>query len=128
VLRVAKSFLRFGSFEIFLPDDPTTGRSGPSKGLALEKVKLGGADETAEFLPAMLEYTIPTLFPEIHAACSQGAEAGSDVERKRTCYEAFLREVTKRTAKLVAYWQAVGFCHGMCSNHPSHFTCVRTME
>jgi uncharacterized protein YdiU (UPF0061 family) len=116
-LRVAKTFLRFGSFEIFLPTDPITGRSGPSKGLALEKVKLGDSDEKAEFLPAMLQYTISTLFPDVYATYSQDADAASDVERKRMCYEAFLREVTLRTAKLVAYWQAVGFCHGVCRDY-----------
>jgi uncharacterized protein YdiU (UPF0061 family) len=28
-------------------------------------------------------------------------------------YAALLREVTERTARLVAHWQAVGFCHGV---------------
>ena len=33
VLRVAPTFLRFGSFEIFLPTDERTRRKGPSYGL-----------------------------------------------------------------------------------------------
>ena len=33
VLRVAPTFFRFGSFEIFLPQDSLTKRAGPSHGL-----------------------------------------------------------------------------------------------
>lgn len=33
VMRVAPTFLRFGSFEIFLKKDPETDREGPSVGL-----------------------------------------------------------------------------------------------
>ncbi|WP_211825373.1 protein adenylyltransferase SelO [Kistimonas asteriae] len=29
------------------------------------------------------------------------------------CYERFFREVVKRTAEMIAQWQAVGFCHGV---------------
>ncbi len=29
------------------------------------------------------------------------------------CYERFYREVVKRTAEMIAQWQAVGFCHGV---------------
>ena len=33
VLRVAPTFFRFGSFEIFLPENELTKRAGPSEGL-----------------------------------------------------------------------------------------------
>jgi serine/tyrosine/threonine adenylyltransferase len=33
VMRVAPTFMRFGSFEIFLPFNQATGRTGPSFGL-----------------------------------------------------------------------------------------------
>ena len=33
VMRVAPTFFRFGSFEIFLPTQASTGRKGPSNGL-----------------------------------------------------------------------------------------------
>ena len=32
VLRLSPTFIRFGSFEIFKPEDPETGRAGPSVG------------------------------------------------------------------------------------------------
>ena len=33
VMRIAPTFLRFGSFEIFKTEDPVTHRAGPSEGL-----------------------------------------------------------------------------------------------
>nr|XP_010955593.1 PREDICTED: selenoprotein O [Camelus bactrianus] len=91
VLRVAPTFLRFGSFEIFKPADERTGRAGPS---------VGRNDIRAQ----MLDYVIGTFYPEI-----QAAHAGDRVQR----HVAFFREVTRRTARLVAEWQCVGFCHGV---------------
>ncbi|EPY84856.1 selenoprotein O-like protein [Camelus ferus] len=86
------SFLaRFGSFEIFKPADERTGRAGPS---------VGRNDIRAQ----MLDYVIGTFYPEI-----QAAHAGDRVQR----HVAFFREVTRRTARLVAEWQCVGFCHGV---------------
>jgi serine/tyrosine/threonine adenylyltransferase len=37
----------------------------------------------------------------------------ADSVGKADKYEAFLREVVERTARLVAAWQAVGFTHGV---------------
>ncbi|XP_078661704.1 protein adenylyltransferase SelO, mitochondrial-like [Branchiostoma floridae x Branchiostoma belcheri] len=91
VLRIAQTFLRFGSFEIFKPTDEITGRKGPSVG-------------RNDILITMLDYAIKTFFPEI-----QAAHAGNSDER----YLAFYREVIHRTARLVAEWQCVGFCHGV---------------
>jgi serine/tyrosine/threonine adenylyltransferase len=50
-------------------------------------------------LKALADYTIARYFPEI-----------DDTPKK---YAALLREVTLRTADLMAHWQAVGFCHGV---------------
>ena len=49
-LRVAPTFMRFGSFEIFLPRDETTGRAGPSLGLK------------EEMMPKMLDYVIDNFY------------------------------------------------------------------
>eukprot|EP00058_Branchiostoma_floridae_P006699 XP_002592187.1 hypothetical protein BRAFLDRAFT_88076 [Branchiostoma floridae] len=90
VLRIAQTFLRFGSFEIFKPTDEITGRKGPSVG-------------RNDILITMLDYAIKTFFPEIQ-------EAHADSEER---YLAFFREIVHRTARLVAEWQCVGFCHGV---------------
>uniref|UniRef100_A0A3Q2PDJ9 Selenoprotein O n=1 Tax=Fundulus heteroclitus TaxID=8078 RepID=A0A3Q2PDJ9_FUNHE len=90
VLRIAPTFLRFGSFEIFKPADEFTGRQGPSYGQ--EQIR-----------GQMLDYVIEMFYPEIQ-------ESHPDrVERN----VAFFREVMCRTARLVAQWQCVGFCHGV---------------
>ncbi|MBN3322876.1 SELO protein, partial [Atractosteus spatula] len=91
VLRVAPTFVRFGSFEIFKPQDELTGRQGPSAG-------------RDDIRAQLLDYVIDTFYPDIQQ--SQGADR---VERNA----AFFREVTVRTARLVAQWQCVGFCHGV---------------
>ncbi|XP_067140462.1 protein adenylyltransferase SelO-1, mitochondrial-like [Centruroides vittatus] len=90
VSRIAPTFLRFGSFEIFKTIDEFTGRVGPSVG-------------RTDILVKMLEYTIKTFFPEIHH------NFDSPVEK----YQAFFKEVVLKTARLVAEWQCVGFCHGV---------------
>nr|XP_045728261.1 protein adenylyltransferase SelO, mitochondrial isoform X3 [Mirounga angustirostris] len=91
VLRIASTFLRFGSFEIFKSADEHTGREGPSVGRNDIRVQ-------------MLDYVISTFYPEI-----QAAHADDRVQRNA----AFFREVTRRTARMVAEWQCVGFCHGV---------------
>ncbi|CAM9864274.1 unnamed protein product [Lampetra fluviatilis] len=91
VLRIAPSFLRFGSFEIFKPTDKDTGRTGPSAGR--EDIKV-----------TMLDYVIDTFYPELLEGHGDGASHK---------YAAFFREVVQRTAQLVAEWQCVGFCHGV---------------
>ncbi len=53
-------------------------------------------------LKALADYTIARYFPEI--------DSSHEAPKK---YAAFLREVTLRTADLMAHWQAVGFCHGV---------------
>lgn len=91
VARVARSFLRFGSFEVCLPAGPDGAPAGPSAGLE------------REILAPLVEYSVEVLFPSIHAAHST-AEA--------RC-AAMYAEVVGRTARLVAAWQSVGFVHGV---------------
>ncbi|XP_021494669.1 protein adenylyltransferase SelO, mitochondrial isoform X2 [Meriones unguiculatus] len=91
VLRIAPTFIRFGSFEIFKPPDEHTGRAGPSMGRNDIRVQ-------------MLDYVISSFYPEI-----QAAHTCDSVQRNA----AFFREVTRRTAQMVAEWQCVGFCHGV---------------
>ncbi|OXB61887.1 hypothetical protein ASZ78_005793 [Callipepla squamata] len=91
VLRIASTFIRFGSFEIFKPPDEYTGRKGPSVGRNDIRIQ-------------MLDYVIGTFYPEI-----QEAHADNSIQRNA----AFFKEITKRTARLVAEWQCVGFCHGV---------------
>ncbi|KAM5250604.1 protein adenylyltransferase SelO, mitochondrial [Hipposideros larvatus] len=91
VLRIAPTFLRFGSFEIFKSTDERTGHAGPSVGRNDIRIQ-------------MLDYVIGTFYPEI-----QAAHASDSVQRNA----AFFREVTRRTARTVAEWQCVGFCHGV---------------
>ncbi|KAM4037787.1 protein adenylyltransferase SelO, mitochondrial [Anomaloglossus baeobatrachus] len=90
VLRVAETFLRFGSFEIFKPTDEYTGRHGPSVNRNDIRIQ-------------MLDYVIGTFYPDIQEKCGEKTERNAE----------FFREITKRTARLVAEWQCVGFCHGV---------------
>ena len=56
VMRVAPTFMRFGSFQIFHHTDEYTGRPGPSFGLK------------KQMAPNMLDYLVTNFFPDIHAA------------------------------------------------------------
>lgn len=76
VCRVARSFLRFGSYQIHM------------------------AREDTETLRALLDHTITTHFPEL-------GPPGRDA------YLAWLAEVCRRTATLIAHWMRVGFVHGV---------------
>ncbi|WP_313312816.1 protein adenylyltransferase SelO family protein [Pulveribacter sp.] len=55
-------------------------------------------------LRQLADYVISRYYPE----CQGATEAGS-----RQQYAAFLQAVSERTARLLAHWQAVGFCHGV---------------
>lgn len=90
VVRIAPTFLRFGSFEIFKQADEHTGRQGPSYG-------------RDEIRGQMMDYVIEMFYPDIQR------DHPDKVERN----VAFFREVTRRTARVVAQWQCVGFCHGV---------------
>ena len=75
VLRVAKSFLRFGHYQYYAHTNQ------------LDELK------------TLVDFTIESYFSEY-----------SDHPNK---YVLFLQDVVKKTAKLFANWQAVGFCHGV---------------
>ncbi|XP_062300189.1 selenoprotein O2 [Scomber scombrus] len=90
VLRLAPSFIRFGSFEICLGRDGFSGLQGPSAG-------------RHDIRAQLLDYVIETFFPSI--------QQGHSNRKNRNM--TFFREVMVRTAKLVAQWQCVGFCHGV---------------
>jgi uncharacterized protein YdiU (UPF0061 family) len=52
-----------------------------------------------EDLKTLADYVIDRFYPELGAAANR--------------YQALLSEVTRRTARLIAQWQAVGFMHGV---------------
>ncbi len=54
-------------------------------------------------LRALADYVIDRYYP----ACRHTAEFGGNA------YAALLQAVSERTARLMAQWQAVGFCHGV---------------
>uniref|UniRef100_A0A670YIC5 Selenoprotein O n=2 Tax=Pseudonaja textilis TaxID=8673 RepID=A0A670YIC5_PSETE len=91
VLRIAPTFIRFGSFEIFKSADEFTGRKGPSV-------------DRNDIRIQMLDYVISTFYPDILQT-----HPDNIVQRNA----AFFREVSRRTARMVAEWQCVGFCHGV---------------
>lgn len=86
VTRMSPSFVRFGSFEHW------SSRRQP------------------ELLKTLADYVIDRFYPQCREAPSgQSQDSHDDV----TPYINLLREVTHRTARLMADWQAVGFCHGV---------------
>jgi uncharacterized protein YdiU (UPF0061 family) len=106
VTRVANSFMRFGSFEIFVDQDSTTGASGPSVNLE------------DEMMPKMIKYLIDYHFTKIKEAyildnSKNSSEFNSlDVYPKELIKSVF-EEIVKRTAYMVAFWQGYGFVHGV---------------
>jgi len=76
VCRVAPSFIRFGSFEIF------TSRND------------------IDTLRKLADFTIQHFFPEIELGRSDS-------------YINFFGQVARRTLKMIAHWQRVGFVHGV---------------
>lgn len=102
VARVAPSFLRFGSFEIFKDSDRYSGHAGPSAGY--EK----------DILPKMLEYVLKFHYKEVDGLVKKNKENDDvcddfDFERYKKLFEL----VCERTALLAAYWQSYGFTHGV---------------
>jgi len=57
------------------------------------------SQDRPDLLRELADYTIANFFPEL-----QGLD---------NPYQALLAEVTRRTARLMAQWQSVGFCHGV---------------
>jgi uncharacterized protein YdiU (UPF0061 family) len=91
ISRIAPTFIRFGSFEIFKTVDPMTGRRGPSVG-------------RKDILITLIDYVIDTFYPNINNEPNVCA-----LEK----YKKFFKEVVILTAKTVALWQTIGFCHGV---------------
>ncbi len=60
-----------------------------------------------ENLRRLFDHVVDTFYPE----CRRGPAGQADTPSKAVCR--FLREVTHRTARLMADWQTVGFCHGV---------------
>lgn len=85
--RVSPNFIRFGSFELLLEERLFQGEGWDSK----KKVE--------NLLKQLMDYVIQYDFKHI---------SHQDADK----YEKFYEEVVKRTAKMVAFWQAYGFCHG----------------
>ncbi|CAN9508089.1 unnamed protein product [Ophioblennius macclurei] len=93
VLRLAPSFIRFGSFEIFLDRDDFSGLQGPSAG-------------RSDIRAQLLDYVIEAFYPHIQQVHKNRKDRNM----------AFFKEVMVRTARLVAQWQSVGFCHGVLNS------------
>ncbi len=75
VVRMAPTFVRFGSFEHwFYQNKP-------------------------DQLKQLADYVIDRFYPQLREAANP--------------YQALLEEVTRRTAQMIAQWQAVGFMHGV---------------
>ena len=85
VTRVAPSFLRFGHFEHFAAQGPANDGGGWRN------------------LERLLAFSLKAYFPECDAAELPSAQQATQL----------LQAVTLRTARLLAHWQAVGFCHGV---------------
>jgi len=91
VSRIAPTFFRFGSWEIFKPLD--IDREGPCV-------------NKKEYAPIMLDHVIKYHFQDLHRDCP-------DEGQRREKYLKFFEEVVVRTARMVAEWQLVGFTHGV---------------
>ena len=87
VLRLSPTFIRFGSFEF-----------------GLERRNEGTINEKEfERMEKLLNFIVKNHYPEIKTEGRQREDVVFD----------FYQEIVKRTAKLVAMWQSVGFCHGV---------------
>jgi len=87
VLRVSPSFVRFGSFEFGI------GRRNE------EKIN----EKEVEMMGKLFDFIVKNHYTEIKI------EGRS---REEVVLE-FFNEIMRKTAKLVALWQCVGFCHGV---------------
>jgi len=78
VVRMAPSFIRFGSFEHWY------------------------YNRKPEELKQLADYVIDRFYPALRT--------------EENPYAALLEEVTRRTARMIAHWQAVGFMHGVMNS------------
>lgn len=86
VARVSPSFVRFGSFEHWA--------------------------NHPEHLKELLEYVVQRFYPQCAQALPNDDELGGANPLQNMALK-FLGEVVRRSARLVADWQTVGFCHGV---------------
>ena len=100
ITRLAESFIRFGSFEIFKPTDPYTGRAGSSANIS----------NKVEMLHTMLRYVIETFYPTIYEQYSSTDTAAS---LPLPMIIAWYGEVVRRTARLVSRWMSVAWTHAV---------------
>jgi uncharacterized protein YdiU (UPF0061 family) len=91
ITRIAPTFIRFGSFEIFKTRDRETGRVGPSVG-------------RQDILHQLLDFVTQSYYPQVHI---------QEPEHRRARTALFFRDLCVRTAHLVSAWQCAGFCHGV---------------
>ncbi|PRW57632.1 seleno O isoform B [Chlorella sorokiniana] len=84
VCRVAKSFIRFGTFQL-----PAT--RGPNE-VGLVRI--------------VADYVLKHHYPHLLEGAASGGQAYN-------AYAALLREVAERTARLFAHWHRIGFVHGV---------------
>ncbi|PWF23205.1 protein adenylyltransferase SelO [Corticimicrobacter populi] len=86
VLRLAPSFIRFGSFEHW------------------------AAQRRPDLLATLTDYVIDRFYPACRDKQTGDAENG---HKQAGPVLALLRQVSRRTGELMAAWQSVGFCHGV---------------
>ena len=124
VTRLSPTFLRFGSYEVVKGEDEVTGQAGPSAGNTALLARL--VDVTAaSYFPTLWAATrgdsaAPVGMPTASgwngtaAVPLEGPSDSSEVQAARDVMAGhLLGEVARRTARLVAGWQAVGWCHGV---------------
>ncbi len=87
VCRVAPSFLRFGSFQLF----PTR--------------------DDLDTLRTLVDFTITTDFAHL-AESGENHQSGSDHQSDRAIV-AWVNEIVRTTAELMVHWMRVGFVHGV---------------
>ncbi len=91
--RMAPSHLRFGNFEVFY--------------------YRGEHDKLAP----LADHVIENYFPELsRLRGAPTADSNVGALLRRDLYRLWLTEVVERTARLMAQWQAVGFCHGVMNS------------
>ena len=135
VSRIAETFVRFGSFEICKPKDGATSRAGPSAGspevimtlftyvaeefyadIANEckaEVAAARAAEAKVAKAAAISTAVAKASGDEPPAKSVSTNASSNKAWQEVASTRVLAEVCRRTAALVAKWQALGWVHGV---------------
>lgn len=121
VCRIAPSFIRFGSFEIFKKANEKTGEiEGPSYGYS------------NEMLPIIIDYIIKNHFDDISENYSNGEYSeyvvtkylrdkynyitypdNKSIKLYQNVLIKMFEIIVKRTGIMVGSWQINGFCHGV---------------